>query len=437
MQPFTLAPVGHPTVDTALDTCARGLTDTALLLGLDPSSCSAPASKHEAASSARGSASLIREAVELSSNTLTGATSDWVNDIYEKQAPVLALVVQLAGRDELGVFTPVSTSVTSAASEAAGLVADVARLYTDQRNDAAVKIEAARKDAADMPDGKAFVDQVAAAAAPSPDPRLAHAVDLVRTAVSSAATTIDGVGRDTADTGETKKPGSTIVSALKTAAAQATELSAASGSSSGASSGGSGGSSGGSSASSFGPAATVGFGSRSSRRSSGGSSDNGASSLAKRIGKFVSTGGPANEKDILSLAQKYVESNTPYVWGGGHGPEPGMSKGVRDGGVADSFGDYNKVGYDCSGLVRDFFYTLYGHDVGPTTAAEQRTMGTGVSPSEAQAGDIWSPHDGHIGVYLGDGQILEAQKSGTNLLVRNLSDSEMASSVFRRLTPSS
>ena len=38
-----------------------------------------------------------------------------------------------------------------------------------------------------------------------------------------------------------------------------------------------------------------------------------------------------------------------YAWGGGD--ENGPTLGIRDGGVADSYGDFNKVGFDCSGLM--------------------------------------------------------------------------------------
>ncbi len=40
---------------------------------------------------------------------------------------------------------------------------------------------------------------------------------------------------------------------------------------------------------------------------------------------------------------------TTYAWGGGDSSGPTL--GIRDGGVADSYGDYMKVGFDCSGLA--------------------------------------------------------------------------------------
>ena len=119
----------------------------------------------------------------------------------------------------------------------------------------------------------------------------------------------------------------------------------------------------------------------------------------------------ATEKAAIQLAQDYAAAGIPYAWGGGHGAEPGISQGTTDGGVADSFGDYMKQGLDCSGLSRDYIYNLYGIDIGGT-AADQMRMGVEVSPEDAKPGDLWFPHDGHVGVYIGNGQILEAPQSG-------------------------
>lgn len=142
-----------------------------------------------------------------------------------------------------------------------------------------------------------------------------------------------------------------------------------------------------------------------------------------------------NEKAAIKLAQDYASANIPYAWGGGHGAEPGISQGTSDGGgAADQFGDYMKQGLDCSGLSRDYLYNLYGIDIGGT-AADQMAKGQAVSSEDIQPGDLWFPHDGHVGVYIGNGQILEAQQSGTNVHIRELSDSERSSSVFRRINP--
>ena len=122
----------------------------------------------------------------------------------------------------------------------------------------------------------------------------------------------------------------------------------------------------------------------------------------------------------------------PYTWGGGHGGEPGPSGGVRDGGVADQFGDYNKTGVDCSGLSRWMTAELFGVDPNGTSQS-QYASGKPISASEARPGDMVFPASAgrppqHVQVYVGNGQVIEAQKSGTNLMFSKLA----AGGEFRR-----
>lgn len=107
----------------------------------------------------------------------------------------------------------------------------------------------------------------------------------------------------------------------------------------------------------------------------------------------------------------------PYAWGGGD--ENGPTKGIRDGGVADSYGDYNKVGFDCSGL------TLYGWAKAgvhlPHYSADQYALCTKIPDSQRQAGDLvfWSDNGSgsgvhHVAIWSGQNDtIIEALESGT------------------------
>lgn len=120
------------------------------------------------------------------------------------------------------------------------------------------------------------------------------------------------------------------------------------------------------------------------------------------------------EEDVLDLADEVVDANNPYAWGGGslYGP----SQGIHDGGVADSFGDYAKKGFDCSGLSRYMTYQTTGVEI-PRTAAEQYNFCDPVD--EPEIGDLGFPpggNPGHVVIYVGDGQIVEAQQSGTNVM---------------------
>ncbi|MCP2268259.1 NlpC/P60 family protein [Actinokineospora diospyrosa] len=110
-----------------------------------------------------------------------------------------------------------------------------------------------------------------------------------------------------------------------------------------------------------------------------------------------------------ALSQLGVE----YAWGGGNGRGP--TRGIRDGGVADSFGDYAKVGFDCSGLM---IYAFAGVGVSlPHYSGYQASAGRQVPLSQMAPGDMlfWST-DGrihHVALYIGDGQMVEAPYSGS------------------------
>ena len=64
----------------------------------------------------------------------------------------------------------------------------------------------------------------------------------------------------------------------------------------------------------------------------------------------------------------------------------GPTRGIRDGGVADSYGDFNKVGFDCSGLM---IYAFAGIGISlPHYTGYQYTAGTQVPSSEMKRGDM-------------------------------------------------
>ena len=102
---------------------------------------------------------------------------------------------------------------------------------------------------------------------------------------------------------------------------------------------------------------------------------------------------------------------TPYSWGGGNAAGPTL--GVRDGGVADAYGDYAKVGYDCSGLMV-FAFAAAGVEL-PKYSGYQYTAGPQVPVDQARRGDMlfWGiGGSSHVARYLGDGKMLEARQSG-------------------------
>lgn len=149
-------------------------------------------------------------------------------------------------------------------------------------------------------------------------------------------------------------------------------------------------------------------------------------------GSVMPVSGDADDQAVIELANEYVAAQIPYAWGGGHGEQPGPSQGISDGGgYADQCGDYNKIGLDCSGLARDFTWNLYGVDINGT-AATQYSSGTPIAPEDARPGDIFFPNSAgrppaHVTVYIGNNSMLEAQQSGTLIMISPLPDGE-----FRR-----
>ena len=127
--------------------------------------------------------------------------------------------------------------------------------------------------------------------------------------------------------------------------------------------------------------------------------------LAQATG--AATTGPTGD-DVVEDAKKYL--GVPYVWGG---TDP-------------------KTGLDCSGLVQRVMADL-GIDV-PRTAAQQATVGTEVpSLDQAQPGDLVVLKGGaHIGIYVGDGKMLHAPKTGDVVKIADVYETPMT---IRRLVP--
>jgi cell wall-associated NlpC family hydrolase len=116
--------------------------------------------------------------------------------------------------------------------------------------------------------------------------------------------------------------------------------------------------------------------------------------------------------DVETVISRAMDNlGVRYSWGGGN--YNGPTVGVRDGGIADEFGDYYSVGFDCSGLM---MYAFAGAGIYlPHYSGYQYTAGTQVPLSEAGRGDMlfWGPGGGtHVALYLGDGMMIEAPYSG-------------------------
>lgn len=93
-------------------------------------------------------------------------------------------------------------------------------------------------------------------------------------------------------------------------------------------------------------------------------------------------------QEVVDFACKFI--GNPYVWGG-----TSLTNGA-----------------DCSGFVQSV-YAHFGVTL-PRTSASQRAAGEGVPYEEVLPGDIIC-YDGHVGIYIGNGEIVNARNPETGI----------------------
>ncbi len=120
------------------------------------------------------------------------------------------------------------------------------------------------------------------------------------------------------------------------------------------------------------------------------SSSSSSSSSSESSGSSYTASGSGKGSQIANYALKFV--GNPYVSGG------------------TSLTD----GADCSGFVQSV-YSAFGISL-PRTSYSQSSVGTAVSYSDAQPGDIIY-YGGHVGIYIGNGQIVHASTQRTGIKV--------------------
>jgi cell wall-associated NlpC family hydrolase len=126
-------------------------------------------------------------------------------------------------------------------------------------------------------------------------------------------------------------------------------------------------------------------------------------------------GPPAGREMALQSATRWL--GTPYVFGGGGQTGPTAS--------ALAHGNFDQVGFDCSGLIQ--FALAQAGIHAPRLSYDQLKMGQRVSMNQLQPGDLVGFGDGgHIALYLGGGRIVEAPYTGASVQVRTLSEGEDA-----------
>jgi len=123
----------------------------------------------------------------------------------------------------------------------------------------------------------------------------------------------------------------------------------------------------------------------------------------------TSTTGAPTGADVVAEARQYL--GVPYKWGG---TDPA-------------------TGLDCSGLVQ-LVYRNLGIDL-PRVSSDQATAGRAVpSLDQAQPGDILAFNSpvSHVGIYIGNGQMIEAPRTGLDVRVTDVYETPTA---IRRVLP--
>ena len=110
----------------------------------------------------------------------------------------------------------------------------------------------------------------------------------------------------------------------------------------------------------------------------------------------ASRGGTIVSSDaVVAYASNFL--GVPYVWGG-----------------------TSPSGFDCSGLVQ-YVYAHFGITL-PRTSEEQQNVGTPVSRDGLKPGDLvfFGSPAYHVGMYVGDGQFIEAPRTGLSVRIAAL-----------------
>jgi peptidoglycan DL-endopeptidase CwlO len=134
----------------------------------------------------------------------------------------------------------------------------------------------------------------------------------------------------------------------------------------------------------------------------------GSASGASAVSAPTAAGGTTASK-VIGEAKKYL--GVKYVWGG-----------------------ESPSGFDCSGLVQ-YVYKKFGVSL-PRVSQDQAHAGKAISAAEAKPGDLVFFHNPatHVGIYLGDGKMLDAPNSRSVVRIEKLWSGV---SGFRRVLPDS
>lgn len=117
---------------------------------------------------------------------------------------------------------------------------------------------------------------------------------------------------------------------------------------------------------------------------------------------------PSNNSSSSNNKQPSSENNPSTSSGS---VEAVLNEAYKHLGKAYVYGATGPSNFDCSGLTQYVYRKAAGIDISRTTYT-QINVGTPVSQSQLQPGDLVFPHAGHVGIYVGNGQMLHAPQTG-------------------------
>jgi peptidoglycan DL-endopeptidase CwlO len=124
--------------------------------------------------------------------------------------------------------------------------------------------------------------------------------------------------------------------------------------------------------------------------------DGGEPALEQPVEEVVSAAPPARYGGVVGIAMQYL--GVPYRWGGA-----------------------DPSGFDCSGFTM-YVYAQVGVSL-PHHAASQYGMGSPVSKSDLQAGDlVFFNGLGHMGIYIGGGSFIHSPHTGDVVKISSLGE---------------
>ena len=130
-------------------------------------------------------------------------------------------------------------------------------------------------------------------------------------------------------------------------------------------------------------------------------SEGGTSAPAPAESASSSGNGSATGQGMVDFAMQYL--GYPYVWAG---KEP-------------------STGFDCSGFTRWVVLNTLGYDIGGGVPG-QTDFGTSVAWGDWQPGDLiffadtYEPGLSHVGLYIGNGQMIHAENPGTGVVISDI-----------------